>query len=166
VWPLYALPALLAVAAGLLARTPRLLGVLLIAGAAAALWHAAATPEPPLSVASHAGAIVSALLPAVTAALMAGLGLRAALRGRGALTGLLAVVLGWLLLVQGLPDVDVLWTANVASAGPETAARAAVAVLVALGVGLVPGGIAAVRRFREDGPQPRRLYTAPAESIS
>jgi hypothetical protein len=149
VWPLYVLPALLAIGAGLLARTPRLLGVLLVAGAAAALWHAAATPEPPLSVASHAGAIVSALLPAATAALVAGLGLRAALRGRGALTGLLAVVLGWLLLVQGLPDVDVLWTANVLSDGPEWMARIAVALLVAMGAGFVGGGVAAVRRFRE-----------------
>jgi hypothetical protein len=166
VWPLYVLPALLAVAVGLLARTPRPLGVLLLAGAAAALWHAAGTPEPPLSVATHTGAIVSALLPAGTAALVAVLGFRAALRGRGALTGLLAVVLGWLLLVQGLPDVDVLWSANVASAGPEPVARAAVAVLVALGVGLVPGGIAAVRRFREDGPRPGRLDATPAGSIS
>ena len=62
---------------------------------------------------------------------------------------MLSVVLAWLLLVRGLPDVDVLWTANVASTGPEPAARAAVALLIALGVGLVPGGIAAVRRFRE-----------------
>ena len=154
VWPLYAVPLLLAVGAGLLARTPRLLGVLLLVGAAAALWHAAATPEPPVSVASHAGAIASALLPAGTAVLVAALGFRAALRGRGALTGLLAVVLGWLLLVQGLPDVDVLWSANVLSAGPEPAARAAVALLVALGVGLVPGGIAAVRRFREAPGRP------------
>ena len=167
VWPLYAVPALLAVAAGLLARTPRLLGVLLVVGAAAALWHAAATPEPPLSVASHAGAIASALLPAGTAVLVAGLGLRAALRGRGALTGLLAVVLGWLLLVQGLPDVDVLWSANVRPPGPEAAARAAVAVLVALGVGLVPGGIAAARRFREaETARPGRLDAAPAGSVS
>jgi hypothetical protein len=37
----------------------------------------------------------------------------------------------------------------VLSAGPQPLARAAVAVLVALGVGLVAGGIAAVRRFRE-----------------
>jgi hypothetical protein len=170
VWPLYALPALLAVAAGLLCRTPRLLGALLLAGAAAALWHAAATPEPPVSVASHAGAIVSALLPAGTAALVAVLGFVPALRGRGTMTGLLAVVLGWLLLVQGLPDVDVLWSANVLSAGPDPAARAAVAVLVALGVGLVPGGIAAVRRFREtgtvDGPRPGQREAAPAGSVS
>ncbi|TFV78299.1 hypothetical protein E4P39_03500 [Blastococcus sp. CT_GayMR19] len=166
VWPLYAVPALLAVAAGLLARTPRPLGVLLLVGAAAALWHAAATPEPPVSIASHAGAILSALLPAGTAVLVAVLGFRAALRGRGALTGLLAVVLGWLLLVQGLPDVDVLWSANVASAGPEPVARAAVAALVALGVGLVPGGIAAVRRFREAEARPGRLAATPAGSLS
>ena len=166
VWPLYAVPAVLAVAAGFVLRTPRLLGLLLVAGAAAALWHAAARPEPPQSVASHAGAIASALLPAGTAVLVAALGLRAALRRRGALTGLLAVVLGWLLLVQGLPDVDVLWSANVASAGPEAAARGAVALLIALGVGLVPGGIAAARRFREHGPGPGRLDAAPAGSIS
>jgi hypothetical protein len=169
VWPLYAVPALLALAAGLLCRTPRLLGALLVAGAAAALWHAAATPEPPITVASHAGAIGSALLPAGTAVLVAGLGLRAALRGRGALTGLLAVVLGWLLLVQGLPDVDVLWSANVASAGPESAARAAVAVLVALGLGLVPGGIAAARRFRETAGTvggDRPVVVSPTGSVS
>ena len=166
VWPLYAVPVLLAVAAGLLCRTPRLLGALLVVGALAALWHAAATPEPPVSLASHAGAIASALLPAGTAVLVAILGFRAARRGRGALTGLLAVVLGWLLLVQGLPDVDVLWSANVASAGPEIAARGAAAVLVALGVGLVPGGIAAARRFREVEPRPGQLEAAPAGSIS
>jgi hypothetical protein len=171
VWPLYAVPLLLALGAGLLARTPRLLGGLLLGGAAAALWHAAATPEPPVSVASHAGAVVSALLPAGIAAAVAVLGFRAALRARGALTGLLAVVLGWLLLVQGLPDVDVLWSANVLSAGPEPAARAAVALLVALGVGLVPGGIAAVRRFREAAGQvdpvgPGRHEAAPARSVS
>ena len=67
---------------------------------------------------------------------------------------------------MGLPDVDVLWSANVTSAGPEPAARAAVAALVALGVGLVPGGIAAVRRFREAERRPGRLDATPAESLS
>jgi hypothetical protein len=152
VWPLYAALALLALAAGLVARSPRPLGALLLVGAAAALWHAASTPEPPTSISSHAGALLSALLPALTAALVAGLGFRASRRGRGAMTGLLAVVLGWLLLVQGLPDVDVLWTANVLSNGPQVAARVAVALLLALGAGLVAGGIAAVRRFREAAP--------------
>jgi hypothetical protein len=159
VWPVYLAVALLALAAGLVARTPRLLGGLLLVGAAAALWHAAATPEPAVGVSSHAGAVVSALLPAVTAALVAGLGMRAARRGRGAMTGLLAVVLGWLLLVQGLPDVDVLWTANVLSNGPQAAARVAVALLVALGAGFVAGGIAAVRRFRESDVPGRPVLT-------
>jgi hypothetical protein len=149
VWPVYAALVLLTLAAGLLARTPLPLGVLLLVGGAAAVWHAAATPAPPESLSSHAGALLSAALPALTAALVAGLGFRAALRGRGGMTGLMAVVLGWLLMVQGLPDVDVLWTANVLSAGPSVAARIAVALLVTLGVGLVAGGIAAVRRFRE-----------------
>jgi hypothetical protein len=154
VWPLYAVLALAAVAAGLLARGPRPLGALLLLGGAAALWHALATPEPPASVSSHAGAIASALLPGLTAAGVAVLGFAVSRRGRGAMTGLLAVVLGWLLLVQGLPDVDVLWTAHVLSAGPALPARAAVAVLVALGAGCILGGVAAVRRFREpEGPR-------------
>ncbi|SOE01623.1 hypothetical protein [Blastococcus haudaquaticus] len=152
VWPLYAALALLAAATGLLAHSARPLGALLPLGAAAALWHAGATPEPPVSIASHTGAVVSALLPALIAALVAGLGFRAARRGRGAMTGLFAVVLGWLLLVQGLPDVDVLWAANVLSSGPQLAARVAVALLLALGAGFVIGGIAAVRRFREVAP--------------
>ena len=149
VWPGYAALLLLGAAAGLLARTPRPLGALLLVGGAAALWHAASTPEPAASLSSHTGAIVAALLPALMAVLVAAIGFRAALRGRGAMAGLLAVVLGWLLLVQGLPDVDVLWSAHVLSNGPQLLARVAVAVLVALGAGLVVGGIAAVRRFRE-----------------
>jgi hypothetical protein len=154
VWPLYAAVAVLALAAGLLARTARPLGGLLLVGGAAALWHAGTTPVPPVSVSSHASAVVAALLPAVMAALVAALGFRSSLRGRGAMTGLLAIVLGWLLLVQGLPDVDVLWTANVLSNGPQVTARVAVALLLALGAGLVAGGIAAVRRFREVGVPP------------
>ena len=62
--------------------------------AAAALWHAGATPVPAVSVSSHTGAILAALLPALTAALVAGIGFRAARRGRGVMTGLFAVVLG------------------------------------------------------------------------
>ncbi|PRY51165.1 hypothetical protein LY71_102229 [Geodermatophilus tzadiensis] len=136
-------------ATGLLARTPRALAVALAVGGTAALWHAASTPEPPATVSSHAAALVSALLPAATAAAVAAAGVVAARRGRGVVAGLLAVVLGWLLLVQGLPDVDVLWSAHVLSGGPAPAARLAVGVLVAGGAGLVVGGLAAARRFRD-----------------
>jgi hypothetical protein len=149
VWPVYAVLALLAVAAGLLARSARPLGALLVVGALAALWHALMTPAPPASLGSHTGALVSALLPAVLVVLVAVVGVRAAWRGRGALTGLMAVLLGWLLLIEGLPDVDVLWTAHALSNGPQLLARAAVAVMVAFGLGLVVGGVLAARRFRD-----------------
>jgi hypothetical protein len=149
VWPAYAAIALVTVAAGLLVPNPRPLGALLLVAAAAALWHAASTPEPPTSLGSHAGALASAFLPALAAAAVAVLGWVAARRGRGRITGLMSLALGWLLLVQGLPDVDVLWTANVLSNGPGWIARITVALLVAMGAGLVGGGLAAVRRFRE-----------------
>ncbi|NEM06370.1 hypothetical protein [Geodermatophilus normandii] len=159
-WGLHLALAAVVAAAGLLARSPRPLGGAMVLGGAAALWHAVGTPEPPVTVSSHAAAVVSALLPAVTAALVAALGLVAARRGRGVMAGLCAVVLGWLLLVQGLPDVDVLWSAHVATGGPGLLARVAVAVLVAGGAGLVVGGLAAARRFREPdrarpGPEPQ-----------
>jgi hypothetical protein len=150
VWPVYALLMSGTALAGWLARGPRPLAAALTLGAAAALYHALATPEPAASVSSHAGAIVSALLPALLVALAAAFGVRAASRGRGVLTGLSAVVAGWLLLVEGLPDVDALWTAHTLANGPQLLARAAVAVLVAVGLGLVIGGIGATRRFRDD----------------
>ena len=154
VWPAYAAIATLAVAAGLLLPGPRPLGALLLVGAAAALWHGAATPDAAGTGGTQIAAVASALLPAVAACLVAGLGWVAPRRGRGAMTGLLALALGWLLLVQGLPDVDVLWTANVATAGPEWLGRNAVCLLVPLGAGLVGGGLAAARRCREPHPSP------------
>nr|WP_218860324.1 hypothetical protein [Petropleomorpha daqingensis] len=152
VWPAYLLLALVGVVSGLVARSPRPVGVLLSVGAAAALWHGLATPAPAASVGSHTGAVVSALLPAVLVLLIAVLGVRSAWRGRGVMTGLMALLLGWLLLVEGLPDVDVLWTSHVLSSGPSLLGRAAVAVMVALGAGLVVGGAFAARRFRDARP--------------
>jgi hypothetical protein len=151
VWPLYVATALAAAATGLFARTARPLGGLLLLGAAAALCHAGATPEPAVGAASHTGAILAALLPALTAAVVAGIGFVAARRGRGVMAALFALVSGWLLLVQGLPDVDVLWSANVLTNGPQSVGRVAVALLLALGAGIVIAGIAAVHRFRETG---------------
>jgi hypothetical protein len=152
VWPVYVLLLTGAVLAGWLARGPRPMAAVLGLGAVAALVHALTTPEPATSVSSHTGAVVSALLPALLVVLAAAVGVRAALRGRGSLTGLTAVVAGWLLLVEGLPDVDVLWTAHALTTGPEVLARATVAVMVAWGLGLVVGGIGAARRFREARP--------------
>ncbi|MCW2676697.1 MAG: conserved rane protein of unknown function [Modestobacter sp.] len=152
VWPVYVLLLAATAAAGWLARTPRPLAAVLGLGAAASLWHALATPEPAASISSHSGALLGALLPALLVLLVAVIGVRCAQRRRGALAGLMAVVAGWLLLVQGLPDVDVLWSAHLLATGPQLLARAAVVVLVAGGLGLVAGGAGAVRRFRDDAP--------------
>ncbi len=150
VWPVYALLLLAVVAAGL--RGARPLAAALGVGTAASLWHALATPVPAVTAGSYAGALLSALLPALLVSGVAVLGIRAARRGRSGLTGVLSVVAGWLLLVQGLADVDVLWTANVLAAGPGVLARAAVAVLLAGGAGLVVGGALAARRSRTADP--------------
>ncbi|CAB4901321.1 unannotated protein [freshwater metagenome] len=150
VWPVYALVLLAVALAGL--RGPRPLAGALGVGAVASLWHALATPVPAVTAGSHTGALLSALLPALLVGAVSVLGIRAACRGRGGLTGVLAVVAGWLLLVQGLPDVDVLWTANVLATGPALLARAAVVVLLAGGIGLVVGGAVAARRSRTVDP--------------
>ncbi|MPQ98405.1 hypothetical protein GB931_10850 [Modestobacter sp. I12A-02628] len=149
VWPLYAALALAGVLAGARARTPRPLGLVLLAGGVASVVHAAGTPEPAVSVSSWPGALAGALLPALVVLAVAVLGWRASRRGRGVMTGLLAVVVGWLMLVQGIPDVDALWTANLLGTTPAAVTRAAVAVLVGLGLGSVMGGVLAVRRFRD-----------------
>ncbi len=152
IWPLYAVLAGLVVLTGALARGTGPMAAALGLGAIASLWHAGSTPQPAVSAGSHAGALLAALLPAVLVTLVVVLAVAAARRGRASLTGVLAVVAGWLLLVQGLPDVDVLWTAHVLSNGPALAARAAVAVLLAGGLGLVVGGALAARRFRATEP--------------
>jgi hypothetical protein len=139
---------LLPLAAGF-ARTARPLAAVLFVPAAAALWHAFATPGPPPGQGSPVGAALSAVLPAALLAVLAGLGLRAALRGRGVMAGAVAVVAGWLMLLEGVPDVAALWSAHVLSSGPQILARAAVAVLVAGGAGCVVGGAAAAWRFRD-----------------
>ena len=59
-----------------------------------------------------------------------------------------------MLLVQGLPDKDVPWGANVITGGPVWLARMTVAFLIFGGLGLMLGAAAAVRRFRPPVPAP------------
>jgi hypothetical protein len=169
VWPVYVFLLVAPLLAGWRARGPRPLAAVLVLGAVAALYHALSTPRPATSSSSHAGAIVSALLPALLVVLATTVGVRAARRSRGVLTGLTAVVAGWLLLVTGLPDVDVLWTAHALADGPQLLARAAVAVLVAVGLGLVVGGAGAARRVemsrRSGVRRPRSVTDAASRRV-
>lgn len=167
VWPACLVLLGLPVAAAALGRSPRPLAASGLVVALAGLWHAAVTPAPPAGQGSPAGAALAALLPALVVLGVALLAARAALRGRGVMTGLLALVIGWLVLVEGLPDVDALWSAHLLADGPQPLARAAVAILVAGGAGCVVGGIVAARRFRDGA---RRALgpagAAPAEGLA
>lgn len=152
-WPLYLLIAAGGLLAGLLGRTARPLAALLAASAAAAIWHLVATPQPGLTVLDRALATGAASLPAVVMAGVAALGVRAAVRGNGLLAGMLAGLVGFMLFVQGLPDMDVLWSANVITGGPVVLARLTVALLIFGGLGLMLGAASAVRRFRPAVPE-------------
>ncbi len=51
----------------------------------------------------------------------------------------LIVISGWLLVVEALPDLDVLFRSNVAAIGPDWGARLAILLLLGLGLGLAIG---------------------------
>ncbi len=147
-WPLYLLIPIVGLLAGLCGKTARPLASLLLASTAAAVWHLVATPQPGLSAMDRALAMGGASLPTLVLAGVAAVGVRAALSGRDLLAGMLAGITGFMLLVQGLPDVDILWSANVITGGPVGLARLTVALLIFGGLGLLLGAAAAVRRFR------------------
>lgn len=146
-WPVYAVILLAGLAAGL-GRTARPLAALLALSSSAAAWHLLATPQFGLTATDRALALATASLPAVALLGLAVLAVRAAVGGKDLLAAMLAAVAGFLLLVQGLPDMDVLWSANVITAGPVVLARITVALLLLGGLGLLGGSALAVRRFR------------------
>jgi hypothetical protein len=152
-WPLYLLLPAAGLLAGLLGRTARPLAALLFASTGAAVWHLLATPQPGLSALDRALATGAASLPTLVVVGIAIVGMRASIRGNGLLAGMLAGLAGFMLLVQGLPDMDVLWAANVITGGPVVLARLTVALLIFGGLGLLLGAAAAVRRFRPAGPE-------------
>lgn len=162
-WPLYLLLPVAGLLAGLLGRTARPLAALLFASTGAAVWHLMATPQPGITALDRALATGAASLPTLVVVGVAIVGMRAAIRGSGLLAGMLAGLAGFMLLVQGLPDMDVLWAANVITGGPVVLARLTVALLIFGGLGLLLGAGAAGRRFRPAAPeQPSgRLIEAP-----
>ncbi|GAB3317899.1 hypothetical protein GCM10027451_36190 [Geodermatophilus aquaeductus] len=150
-WPLYALIVLAGALAGFRARTLRPLAALLTLSTTAAVWHLVATPQSGLTALDRGLALGQASLPTLLIAAVTVLAVRAAWRGNGLLAGILAALIGFTHLVQGLPDMDVLWSANVITGGPTVLARLSVALLILGGLGLMAGAAGAVRRFP---PQP------------
>ena len=152
-WPLYLSIPVTGLLAGLFARTARPLSALLGASTLAAVWHLVATPQPGLTAMDRALALGAASLPTLVLLAVTAMAVRAALTGKDLLAGMLSGLVGFMLLVQGLPDVDVLWSANVITGGPVPLARLTVALLIFGGLGLMMGAAAAVRRFRPAVPE-------------
>ncbi len=147
-WPLYLLIMTAGAVAGFRGSTPRPLAALLATATVAAIWHLFATPQSGLTSTDRALALGQASLPTLALTGVTVIAVRAALRGNGLLAGMLAAVVGFMHLVQGLPDMDALWSANIITGGPPALARISVALLIFGGLGLMLGSIGAVRRFR------------------
>ncbi len=162
-WPVYLLVPVLGLLAGWRGRTARPLVALLVAASAAAGWHLVATPQPGLTALDRALELGAASLPTVAVLAVTAVAVRAAVGGKDLLAALLAALAGFVLLVQGLPDMDVLWAANVVTGGPVVLARLTVALLIAGGLGLVLGAVPAVRRFRPAVSEPQQAEPQPAE---
>ncbi len=68
---------------------------------------------------------------------------------------------GWLLVVEALPDLDVLFRSNVSAIGPAWGARLAVFVLLGLGLGLAIGSVGLMRARPKTVPdKPRTVLAA------
>ena len=63
-----------------------------------------------------------------------------------------AGIAAWLLLVQGLSDLDVLCTSQLPSAGPDWLTRLVVTVTVGLGAGVAGGCLRVLTRSRAPAP--------------
>lgn len=151
-WPLYLLVLVAGAVAGFRGRTARPLAALLATATAAAVWHLLATPQSGLTATDRALALGQASLPTLALTAVTVIAVRAALRGDGLLAGMLAALVGFMHFVQGLPDMDVLWSANLITGGPAALARMSVALLIFGGLGLMLGAVGAVRRFRPPIP--------------
>lgn len=135
-------------AARLLGVRPAVLSAwLLIPAAAGSIWHVLSTPLVQGPTSSVVYGLLVVVAPMVLALGLVGFALRAALRGRAASIYLQAMA-GWLFVIEGVPDLDVLFRTNVAAAGSAWLTRIAVALLVGLGGGLAIGAIGLLRARR------------------
>lgn len=124
-----------------------LVGLLGLAVVAEAV-HLATSPVP---AESPGYAVAAAALPTVVAALLTWAGWRSARAGTGTVVYLVGIA-GWLVLLQGLSDVAVLWNSQVPSLGPAWLTRLAVTVAVGLGLGVVLGAGRLLLRGRARAP--------------
>jgi len=157
-WVSYAVLAVLVgigVAAGWLWRSPRLAAGLLVLACAGSVWHVASTPLPSGDASSVVYGLLTVLVPTLVVLVLTFFAVRAVrrppvVRGSGSAQYLIAIS-GWLLVVEALPDLDVLFRSNVFALGPAWGARLAVLLLLGLGLGLAIGSVGLMRARPKDG---------------
>ena len=104
------------VAAGWLWRSPRLAAGLLVLACAGSVWHVASTPLPSGDASSVVYGLLTVLVPTLVVLVLTFFAVRAVrrppvVRGSGSAQYLIAIS-GWLLVVEALPDLDVLFRSN------------------------------------------------------
>ena len=141
--------AVVGIAAGWLWRSVRLAAGLLVLACAGSIWHVLSTPLAEGSTGSVVYGLLAVVVPMLVVLGLTFLAVRAARRqppagGSGSAPYLIAIA-SWLLIVQALPDLALLFRSNVSAIGPVWGARLAVLLLLGLGAGLAIGAIGLLR---------------------
>lgn len=166
-WLSYAVLSVLigiAVAAGWLWRSPRLAAGLLVMACVGSVWHVLSTPLASGGTSSVVYDLLAVLVPTLTVLALTAFSVRAARRqpaaGASGSAPYLIAIAGWLLVVEALPDLDVLFRANTYAIGPAWGARLAVSLLLGLGAGLAIGSIGLMRAVKGRAGQPQEAVAS------
>jgi hypothetical protein len=139
--------------AGWIRRSLPLAAGLLIFACAGSVWHAVSTLLGQGRPSSVVYGLFSVAVPTLLVLVLTAFAVRIARRQSGPDSegGATAnavypmAIVSWLLVVQGLPELDVLFQANVSAAGPVWAARLAVLLMLGLGLGLAGASMGLLR---------------------
>ena len=166
-WLSYLILAVLAatgVVAGWVWRSPRLATGLLALACVGSIWHLASTPLAQGGTSTVIYGLLAVSVPTLLVLVLTVFAVRAVRRQSGADPSPSAPYLfgigGWLLVAEALPDLDMLFRANVSAIGPAWAARSAILLLLGLGVGLAIGSFGLVRR------RPKSVRVKPREAAA
>ena len=122
---------------------------LLLLASAVSVWHLASTPLARGSTSSVIYGLLGVSVPTVAVLVVTFFAGRSVRRQSGQEPSNSAPdlfgIAGWLLIAEALPDLDMLFRANLSAVGPAWAARTAVLLLLGLGIGLALGSFGLLR---------------------
>lgn len=151
--------------AGWVRRSPRLATGIMMLACVGSVWHLASTPLAEGSTSSVINGLLGVSVPTVAVLVLTVFAVRAVRRQSGPNPSNSAPYLfgigGWLLIVEALPDLDMLFRANVAAIGPAWGARVAILLLLGLGAGLAIGSFGLMNSRSKTVPdKPREVATS------